>query len=468
MLNSGEHNDNKAYKLAKRFSEMKRQREPMYFDVDEFETIADHFFESGNLGNADEAIHYGLSIHPASIPLKLWMARIFIERGRYESALEVLQYLVKIQKHDSEVFLLLGDCYLHQGNTPKAVKAFNKALNLSEPSSEDRKDLYYRIVVIYETLYNFEAAVSYLERSHKEFPKDLNIIYDLALACEKTGDYEKSTDFFDQYLKKDPFSETAWFNLGVSLSRQGIFDAAAQANDFAIAIAPDYAAPYFNKGRNLFLLGEYDEAISSFHDYLEFHPGNIDTYQCLGECYENIENYTAALKYYNLAIEKDDSAHEAHVGVATVLLYQGRYEEGYNHMVKAMEQHNSNPHYWFIYSNLCMHTNRQNEAGEAFERVITLKPDYYLYWLNYADLLFANDQMEAAVHTLQRSLHHLPENAMLNYRLAAYLLLWGNKEEAMQYLRKAFHNDPQSSHYFTDIYAEEGENIEITSFFKDQ
>lgn len=463
MFEYGEFND-KAKKLASRFYEMKRHSKSLYFDVEEFEEIANHYLEKQKLPQADEAINYGLSIHPSALSLKVWYAKIQVKKGNYKYALGTLASVASIEYNNSDLQLLTGECHAYLKHADKAREAFDAALTVAD--NEEKKLLYYRIGLVYENLQDYTSLAYYLQKAHEEYPDDLQFIHDLAIAYEKTGNHEQSTIFFDKYVNKDPFSETAWFNMGVTLSKQGIFDAAAQANDFAIAIAPEYPEPYFNKGRNLYLLQEYDEAIESFLEFLRFKPGNLDALQCLGECYEQIEDYSNALKYYNQAIERDDRAHEAHVGIATVKLQQGEYEDACRHIAKAIEEEADNAYYWFINTNLCMHLGNYTEADRSFEKVVAFQPKNHIYWLNYADLLFANDAEEDAIAVLKRALAELPDNPMLNYRLAAYLFLLERNSEAQTYLKAAFNTDPQASHYFTDIYADEDEHIDVSDFLK--
>ena len=78
---------------VKRFKKMVRQKHVSYFDVFEFEGIADHFMDEGRLKLAKKAVAAGLHMHPSSTALLLKKAQIFAYDGKPEKCLKLVKFL---------------------------------------------------------------------------------------------------------------------------------------------------------------------------------------------------------------------------------------------------------------------------------------------------------------------------------------------------------------------------------------
>ena len=75
-----------------------------YFDVAEFEGIAEVLMEEGDLNSSEIAIQQGIQIHPNAIPLQLKYAQILISKGKYNLAHQYLDFAEQVETNNPDVF----------------------------------------------------------------------------------------------------------------------------------------------------------------------------------------------------------------------------------------------------------------------------------------------------------------------------------------------------------------------------
>lgn len=57
--------------LIQKFEDMIENNEELYFDTEELEDIIVYYLELGDLKSAENAVQYGLNLHPSSIEIKV-------------------------------------------------------------------------------------------------------------------------------------------------------------------------------------------------------------------------------------------------------------------------------------------------------------------------------------------------------------------------------------------------------------
>ena len=65
--------------LIERFEQALREDAPLFFDVEEFEEIADYYLETGQLQRARKAIDMGGAQHPYATVFAAKMARYLVQ-----------------------------------------------------------------------------------------------------------------------------------------------------------------------------------------------------------------------------------------------------------------------------------------------------------------------------------------------------------------------------------------------------
>ncbi len=174
-----------------------------------------------------------------------------------------------IKKHPevSVAYNNLGHYYNQKNETEKALKNYNKAIDL-EP----------------------QKALTYNNRGKIYFDRGE---YDLALK-----DYNKS-------LSVDSLFPNALANRGAVFGVKKEYSKALIDLTKALQIDPEYANALSNRAFVYFNLNEYEKSITDCRNYLQLKPNDADLTNMLGLCYARLKYYDTAIQIYNKSIQLD-------------------------------------------------------------------------------------------------------------------------------------------------------------------
>jgi tetratricopeptide (TPR) repeat protein len=155
-------------------------------------------------------------------------AKDFMEIGMYSQAIELLSKRINKNPSDAEAHLLLGECYLSQGDYLKAKGQFGNALQLNSNLS-NRIGLLYKksgdkandTSQIEAALNLYQEAISYHPNLKEQIIKE---VYEQGMRDFDRGEYDLADHrfflaaSFDKTLNKE-FS-TLFFNLGKNVDEE--------------------------------------------------------------------------------------------------------------------------------------------------------------------------------------------------------------------------------------------------------
>ncbi len=117
------------------------------------------FERSNQKDHALTAYRKALSLDPGSAPYANALAGLLIERGSYETALEVLEAAVKASPQDAGLRVRQGFCALKRRRWPQAAEAFRAAAELAPKDPDPRL---YLAVVLGDHLNDEDGALEHL------------------------------------------------------------------------------------------------------------------------------------------------------------------------------------------------------------------------------------------------------------------------------------------------------------------
>lgn len=194
----------------------------------------------------------------------------YILRGNYDAALKQLEGAKTSGASPAEVENLKGLALLLDGDTAKALAAFDRALTLqsdlesarfnralahlrardvhkavadlekiyANEHSALRGDAAYHLGIAYDRLGRASDAETYLDRAMKLDPKlDAALLY-LGHLRERRGDFQGAGRAYYEYLSAHPDSVTAMLRFGMTAHKAGRGDAAKMYLQKVITAAP--------------------------------------------------------------------------------------------------------------------------------------------------------------------------------------------------------------------------------------
>lgn len=274
--------------LLERYERMLIAGQNLYFDADEYDSLAEYYDHSDELEKAKKVVESGLNIHPHNEQLLLKKARFYIYDSQYIEALEYLNN--HFSTYDYDLFLLKTECYLHLGLYAEAYELTKKILE-----EEDSDEALSELGLLYLETNYVEEGVLYLEKSLEYNPSNKDVLSDLAYAYESKNDFEKVILVANQLLDLEPYNSDFWLLLGKIYTQSGDYEKAIDAFDFVSTIEGEDVSFLKLKAHCLVLIDRTDEAIDILLDCIEATPFDEYLYISLADCYLNTEKYNKVI-----------------------------------------------------------------------------------------------------------------------------------------------------------------------------
>lgn len=273
--------------------ELLQQGKKVKFKVNDFTQLINYLIESQDFQKAFLVLVQAINLYPDNYKIQLAEIQVLIESSLNIAALKKLKVLYKTNKNDIGLLMLAGINFVKLAFFNKAVKIFDRVVNLVK---NDKDFLLYNISQIFIDAENYLIAAKYLEKAHEINYEDESIILDLAFCYDRINEFAKAEKLFVKYLSIEPFSELAWFNYGVVLMEQKKIEKAMEAFDFSTAIAPEFASPIFNKAQLLLKLHNYKDSIVLFSKFITIEPNNASAFYFKAKAEFHSKKYILALK----------------------------------------------------------------------------------------------------------------------------------------------------------------------------
>ncbi len=152
------------------------------------------------------------------------LARLQMERGDRDRALERLQEVQRAAPDHVGVKVRLGQAYAAMTAYPEAEAALEGAIRLDPDHAEARCEL--GIVRAKKGLY--AQAVSDLERALATDPAVYRAHYYLGVCHNQLGRLDAAVEALERAVAADPRHERAWYQLGIVYDRKGSYERARE------------------------------------------------------------------------------------------------------------------------------------------------------------------------------------------------------------------------------------------------
>ncbi|MCH4903838.1 tetratricopeptide repeat protein [Cylindrospermopsis raciborskii CHAB3438] len=149
----------------------------------------------------------------------------FLDRGRYEEALQLYNRAIEIEKDSVPSWVNRGNALLSLKQYEEALRSYNQAIALRPNKNE--------------AWYNRGNALSAL------------------------GRYEEAIRSYNESIVIEPNKFEAWINKGIALTKLRRYQEGLASYNQAISINPNFAAAYYNKACNYALQKQTDLAVKS-------------------------------------------------------------------------------------------------------------------------------------------------------------------------------------------------------------
>ncbi|MFH1701581.1 MAG: tetratricopeptide repeat protein [Candidatus Zixiibacteriota bacterium] len=438
---------------------------------------------------------------PESQTIRTDYARLLFRMHRLNEALNEAKL---IEPKDSEIYLLIGDCYRMTDRYKQGVSYYRKATELDN----DNINAHWYLAGYYRHNNIFDSAIaSYYElarlsdtyriwhelgillgqeRQYEEalaaFKKsvelngevgNVNAYLGLATTYEVLDSTAQAEEILNQAIAIDPSNVRIFRQIMAMHINQNDYEKALEDSKNLIALVPSDWDAVRRHGRLLYTLGQLESADSLFQERIDFGDENLVNYFYLGLIAMEREHYNKAEAYFHQSIMLDSSYVDSWLNLA--YSYRQRdsldksisiYKQSINYMSNSIDSNRI----YFALGSAYEQTDQLHEAVDVFEKILVTAPDH-APTLNYLGYMLADAgiRLEYALELIEKALAISPDNGAYidSYAWVQYRL--GNFQLALSELEKAINQnikDPIIFEHMGDIYKALGNMGEAERFYK--
>eukprot|EP01122_Echinamoeba_exundans_P015470 TRINITY_DN7355_c0_g1_i1.p1 TRINITY_DN7355_c0_g1~~TRINITY_DN7355_c0_g1_i1.p1 ORF type:complete len:699 (+),score=136.90 TRINITY_DN7355_c0_g1_i1:61-2097(+) len=396
-----------------------------------------------NIGQLDVAIatyESGIATLPSSNTLKLHLADIYLELGRYEKVLELTaRASPQGGKPDPDgLFLKAAAIFLMPGETAKGAPlkaACEAAINLCNQAIQINNELVEAYEIKGMALYKlgrYQEALDTLEAALKIDDELHDALYFRAMTQEKLGQFDKALLSINRILRLDTkrIDARAWLVKASVLNQlKRVDEALASLDAFgpsadraveatqgdtsmkiyrSIRLTPTRAAELKKDAFSLRLQvleenDRYPEIIALLDPQLKKYqteePPSVSTDSQFTKAFDN-----------NSAVDAD-----SFLSYVQALIVSESLDEALNAARWGVALFPNNASAWYFKGTTAEAVGENDEADEAFDKAIAMDPSNLDYYASRAGLLIGQEQYRPALLLCQVALSREPTNMLFMY-----------------------------------------------------
>ena len=206
-----------------------------------------------------------------------------------------------VQKTKINETLKKGDEYMQKHMPKEALNEYLKTLF----SEKRNPKSYLGVSRAYKELKEYDKAIKHLEKAKNIASFDYEIYYELGLNHLLNTDFEKATKNFRKTIKLNHDFLNAQVQLAISHELMDEPEMAYKIYEKIIEEKPDFIIAHNHKAGLLMSMGDFEEAARIFFDILRIDDEYFRAYLGLGICFDKMEKYSYAVRFYKKYIEKN-------------------------------------------------------------------------------------------------------------------------------------------------------------------
>jgi tetratricopeptide (TPR) repeat protein len=444
----------------------------------------------------DNALRY----FPESVTIRTDYARLLFRLQRIDDALE---QALQIEPKNSDINLLIGDCYrllqdpdiamIYYGRAveqdPENINAFWYMAGYYEQSGKPDSaiEVFYELARLSDTYRIWqelgrmlgqkerydEALVAFKKSIELNSEKNnINGYLGLATTYDALDSLEKAEEAYNTAITLDPYDVRIFRHMmDMFIYRQDL-EKAIRASEKVVALVPSDWVAQRRFGILLYSDGQLERADSLFKNRIEFGDKNPLNYLYRGRIAFEEEKYDSAVEAFNAAISIDSAFIEAWLNLS----YVYRQLDSLDQTIQVLKQAASfaasledSTRILFPLGATLERNGSFYDAVTVFQEIIKANADHAPA-LNYLGYMLADrgEQLTYALELIEKAIALEPENGAYidSYGWVHYRL--GNFDLALSELQRAanlVNSDPVVFEHIGDVYRALGNREEALRYY---
>lgn len=233
-----------------------------------FNTQSEIYLAMGKIQKSVKSLEKSIELDDKNPDAYLSLAEISIVILDYQKALFYIDKALKADELAHKGYLLRGVVMLENGDTVRAIRNFQKAIDVNQTYFEANIQL----AQLYADKRN-DLAIDYFNNALNINPGNDEVTYSLAMYFQETGRFEKAIQQYNLILDRNPEFYIALFNIGyIHLVYLEDYQTAIDYFTQTIDLKNDYTEAYYNRGFAYELMQDPENSWNDYKKVLELHP----------------------------------------------------------------------------------------------------------------------------------------------------------------------------------------------------
>ena len=335
------------------------------------------YIQENNPELAEETLRPVLTLRATNPELHFVLGIALFEQGKYQSSLNEMERVLKLDPSNEKAKEVLSLCYLNlgvaeynNGSLIDAKKRFIKSIELNNRNIKTYQNL---TIVLFE-LGDRERVIEIANDGLNISPKDRSILNILAQTYLESNMIEKALkpaqDFYDYY----PNDIDGALRLAYICRFLGKGDDALKIYSDLIEKYPSDKVIYDQYVDLLVIRNKYDEAIDLYERLLLFAENKTDIHQKIAEVHLKEKNYEAARSSYRNALKYNSNTELIYNKIALTFLDQHNVEAAIKTYREGLSEHPSSIQLLFKLAGLFENINIDS-ATAIYQHIEILVPE---------------------------------------------------------------------------------------------
>jgi tetratricopeptide (TPR) repeat protein len=246
-----------------------------------------------------------------------WLEKVFSlwVDNKHSNPREALKYLNKAIELDpkyASAYHLRGIAYAVLEEYRRAIKDYNKAIELNPELDDALSEIYSNRGHAYSYLKDNRRAIKDCNKAIELDPKNAFAYLNRGFAYYSLKEYRRAISDYNKAIELDQNKADLYVRRGVAYLRLKEYRRAISDYNKAIELDQKKAGLYFGRGTAYRMLEEYRKAISDYSKVIELNPNDAEAYKVRGMGYLLLEEYRKAISDYSKVIELNPKDVEAY------------------------------------------------------------------------------------------------------------------------------------------------------------
>lgn len=258
-------------------------------------------------------------------------------------------------------------------------------------------------------------------------PRNPEKVYELAKEHLRENNWRQAEQVYKILSESSPSSARPWVGLARVAMGEGRLDQAQKYLDEAERRNKSYVHLYALRGEIFLQLNQFDAALKAFDEAINFSPLNPVRYRSAADILMTNERYKEAVVVLERAVKNGLEYKELFIHLSQAYFMQKEYSKALKHVRTALAFDPEN----VVYLNqlgICLRNLKQlDEAAKVYNQIIKLDQDNVAALYNKAMLCDAKNEVQEAIKLLQRAIKKDPEFEAAKNKLAELQSKAGSK-----------------------------------------